>query len=1109
MIVPPINLLASNHETQQGTITVKGTVSDKQGEPLIGVSVSVKGTTQGTLTDLDGQYSIDAAPGALLSFAYIGYTTQDISVGSDRTINVVLQEDNQVLDEVVVVGYGIQKKVNLTGSVASIDNKEIASRPITNVSSALGGLAAGVVVNQTSGSPTEDGAKIRVRGTGTLNNSEALVIVDGIEGSMDAVNPQDIESISILKDAASSAIYGSRAANGVVLITTKRGSVGKNVISFNATLSVAKPTKKHDFVTDYATYMQYVNEGAANLGNSQAFPQSDIDAWNYAKQNPNEINEWGYPLWLVYPNTDWGSEAFETKVIQNYNLSASGGTEKLKYNLSLGYLNNPGVMVNTGIERYQARINLESKLTNFLTVGTQTFFSTQKQDIGNVDNAINYLRQTTPGYTNKPYDGKMQAPSSSSESTMANGVYDWLTRLGGNDRVNRINTTWFAKFDILKGLNFETKVNYQRRNKEKNVYPTPWERWNFATGTLVSEKGSPETYETTYMYEKDYMITVDNVLRYSTTIAKDHDISALVGHNEYYKKYYDFSSTKRGLIDGSLHSNDMANQVVQAEGREYDFGMRSFFGRLNYAYKSKYLFEANIRRDGSSRFAKDSRWGSFPSFSVAWRLSEEDFVGDSFRDLFQNFKLKASWGKLGNSITKLGESTRTTTGGITKINEKEEYYAYSNSYTNKDSYYSFGGNSAQSLIIKLLGNPDLKWEATRVLNFGLEAATLNNRLTVELEYYDRYTDGILNTIEIPGVMGTKDSPIFNLAEVSNKGIEMSATWRDNIQDFSYSIGSNVSYNKNRVEKYNGAFEAGWTTDTSGNRVWTTNIGKTGKSLENGTAYIVEGHEIGEYYVRKRYKGDGTYFDSNGNVNPNGGPKNGMIRTKEDYEWVKAMQAAGHKFSPNNTLGDPNNSKTYSQLYYGDFIYADLNGDGIYGDSYDREFMKASTLPKWSLGINLSAAYKGFDFSMLWSGNFGGKLYGRNVGINTNRLIQGNEIGLDVANDHYFFDPNNPEDTRTNLNGKYPRLKYGNDAVNEAANDFWIHSASYFRMKNVQLGYTLPKSLTNKFSASLVRLYVSGENLLTISPFPGIDPETQKMSGYPTMKQIAFGLNINF
>lgn len=1090
IIVPSVNLFAATNELQQGIINVKGTITDITGEPLPGVSVVVKGTTTGTMTDVDGHYSINVPNNqSILVISFVGFKPQEHNVGNRTTIDCVLEDALQELDEVVVVGYGVQKKVNMTGSVSSISEKELASRPITNVSSALGGLAAGVVVNQSSGHPSNDGAKIRVRGTGTLNNSDALVIVDGIEGNMDAVNPQDIESISILKDAASSAIYGSRAANGVVLITTKKGAAGKNTISFSSTLSIAKPTKTHEFVTDYASYMKYSNEGAFNMGNVDVFPQSDIDAWTYAKENPNELNEYGYPLWLVYPNTDWGSAAFQTKVIQNYNLSASGGTDKLKYNLSLGYLNNPGIMVNTGIEKYQGRINVESKLTSFLTVGTQTFFSTQKQDIGNVDNAFNYLSQTTPGYYHKPYDGFMQQPSSSSESAMANAVYDWLTRVGGDDKVNRINTTWYAKFDIMKGLNFETKVNYQRRNREKNTYTDPWRKKNFATG-VEDPPVSPESMTTKKEYDRDYMVTTDNVLRYNITIDTDHDIAALIGHNEYYFNYNKFTATKKGLIDNELNSFDSANEVTEATGNKYDYGMRSFFGRINYAYKSKYLFEANMRRDGSTRFAKDARWGNFPSFSVGWRISEEDFVGANFKDLFQNFKLKASWGKLGNSITKYGD--------------RNIYYGYMNTYT-KDtgigSNYSFGGNPVIGLIIKDLGNSDLKWESTRVLNFGLEAITLDGRLSVEAEYYDKYTDGILTGMDLIGVLGTKNTPIMNMAEVSNKGFEVTLNWRDNIQDFVYSVGTNISYNKNRVEKYKGSYEAGWTTDASGNRVWTSNIGQAAVTREDG--YVIEGREIGEFYVRKLYRGDGTYFDSNGNVNPNGGPTNGMIRTKEDYEWVKAMKAAGYKFSPENKTDKK------SELYYGDLLYDDLNGDGTYGDSYDREFTKTSTLPKWSLGVNVSAAYKGFDFSMIWSGNFGAKIYGRRVGINTNRLIQGNEIGLDVAKNHYFYNPDDEADPRTNLNGKWPRLKYGNDAINEAVSEFWIQNGNYFRMKNIQLGYTLPKSITNKIGAGLVRVYVSGENLLTISPFSGIDPETQKMSGYPTMKQMAFGLNVNF
>lgn len=1104
LAVMPMSTYASQYETQQGAVTIKGTVTDKQGEALIGVSVSVKGTTQGTLTDLDGGYSIDVAPGATLSFIYVGYTPQNVTVGSDRTINIVLEEDNQVLEEVVVVGYGVQKKVNLTGSVSAISNKELESRPITNVSSALGGLAAGVQVSQTSGHPSDDGAKIRVRGTGTLNNSDALIIIDGIVSeTMDALNPQDIENISILKDAASSAIYGSRAANGVVLVTTKKGSRGKNVISFGATLSIAEPTKRNKFITDYADYMRLMNESYENVGNTRPlFPDSDIEAWEYAKAHPNELNDAGYPLWAVYPNVDQAKEALERNVIQSYNIGASGGTDKLNYNLSLGYLNNPGIMSNTGIERYQGRINIDSKLTNFLTVGTQTFFSTQDNDIGNVKDAFNYFRQSTPGYLGKPYDGKLQYPSSDSESSMANLAYDWLNRKDGNDRVNRLNTTWYARFDLLKGLTLESKVNYQRMNREKNDYPTPFERWNFSTGLLVTPIPSPETFESTYSYEKEYTITTDNVLRYITTINKDHDIAALVGHNEYYFNHNEYSATMKGLVDKDLHRFNNANEVLKASGTEWDNAMRSFFGRVNYAYKSKYLLEANVRYDGSSRFSKDSRWGSFPSFSGAWRISEEDFVGERFKEIFQNMKLRASWGKLGNSVT--------------QRKDKDKFYAYMNSYTNiadsdtgnNGTYYSFNGKPVTGMVVRDLGNIDLKWETTRVLDFALEFTTLNGRASFEFDYYDRYTDGILFPPSLSSVLGWKNAPIMNLAEVSNRGFEITANWRDNIGDFSYSVGANVSYNKNRVEKYKGSFTQGWVTDDSGKQVWKSNFDQAATSVNNddNKGYIVEGQEIGVQYVRKLHSGRGDYFNSDGSVNINGGPSDGMIRTEEDMKWVQAMKAAGYKFSPQNTVGSPTSKK---QLYYGDFIYADLNGDGIYGDSYDRDFIKASTMPKWNLGINLNAAYKGFDFSMIWSGSFGGKIYGQNAGIYGNQTYTGSQIPKLVADDHYYYDPENPSDSRTNIYGKFPRLKWDGDNTNTQRSEFWIHSTSYLRMKNIQLGYTLPKSITSKFGAGLVRFYISGENLLTISSFEGIDPETQQMSQYPTLKQMAFGLNVNF
>lgn len=404
---------------QQASVPVSDVVTDPSGEPIIGANVVEKGTLNGTVTDFDGRFTLDVKNGeAILVVSYIGYTEQEVRVNNQRELRIQLKEDNQLIEEVVVVGYGVQKKVNMTGSISTVGAKSIEARPVTNVSTSLAGLASGVRVNQLSGRPGDDSANIRVRGQGTLNdrNSSALVIIDGIEGTLDALNPSDIAEISILKDAASSSIYGARAANGVILVTTKSGSVGKLRISFSGTLSLAQPTRVPEFVSDYARYMELFNESMQNVGQTGNFTQTEIDLWRDAAKNPKAIAKSGYPNYVAYPNTDWADALFENNVVQQYNLSVTGGSETSKYVLSAGYLNNPGIIANTGTERYQFCVNLESTFAKVLTLGTHTFMSIQDNQMGQTeDQLFNYLSQKTPGLYAYKYDGYWAAPSSSAE----------------------------------------------------------------------------------------------------------------------------------------------------------------------------------------------------------------------------------------------------------------------------------------------------------------------------------------------------------------------------------------------------------------------------------------------------------------------------------------------------------------------------------------------------------------------------------------------------------------------------------------------------------------------------------------------------------------------
>ncbi|MCZ4245528.1 SusC/RagA family TonB-linked outer membrane protein [Pedobacter punctiformis] len=1075
-----LNLMALTAFGQ--SIKISGTVKDAQGGSLPGVSVTVKGTSVAVVTGGDGKYTI-GVPSAqsTLVFTYIGYDTKEILAGNATTLNVTLQEQNNSLNDVVVVGYGVQKKVNVIGSVSTIDAKAIENRPVTNLSSSLGGLSSGVFVRQSSGKPGSDGATIRIRGTGTLNNNNSLVVVDGIIGSMDAVNPNDVESVSILKDAAAASIYGSLAANGVILITTKRGNTGKTTVSYSGLASIARPANLPTFISDYITHMNLVNEGYRNLGQNPIYTDATIAQWATANADPNGLTPQGVPNYIAYPNTNWGDVIFENNVVQQHNISLNGGSENTKYLLSAMYLNNPGTMANTGSDKYSLRINLESKVAKFLTVGTQTFASMQTYGLANTDNAFNFLRQTTPGVY-PVWDGKFGFPAAAEESSTANNISSYLYSTGGDDKETRINTTVFAKFDILKGLNFETRFNYQTRQEEFNNHSITNERWNFATNTLKTAKTTPDQLSTTYGFNKNYGMTIDNILKYNTTIAKDHDISALAGYNQYYYNYYNFGATKKGLIDETITVLTPATTITSATGGEYDYAMRSVFGRLNYAYKSRYLLEGVFRYDGSSKFAEGRRWGFFPAFSAGWRVSQEPFMS-GLNDYVGNLKLRASWGKTGNNVM----NTDASLGN----------YDYQALYGSTN--YSYNGIQSNGLVSTKFANPFLVWETTTTTNIGLDGNLFHGKMNFEIDLYRKYTDGILFTPTIPLTTGTATAATQNIAEVSNKGLEVTLGYNGKIGEFKYGVSGNFAYNFNRVTKYKGTYQAGYTTDALGNRVYKTNLGSVSSG---GTNRVLEGHEINEYYLQKVYKGDGNYF-TDGKVNINGGPKDGMIRTPDDMAWLNAMIAAGYSFQPTGGVGK-------TKTYYGDLIYADNNGDGLYGNDVDAQFMNKSSTPRFNYGFSMNLSYKNVDLSMLWSGSAGMWYYWNSTGYNNSIVSLGNAVSTLIANDHYYYNDANPNDPANNITAKYPRLKNTTDAQNAAvASDFYLYNASYLKLKNLQIGYTLPEKISKKAAMSRARIFLSGENLFTITNYPGLDPEIGAGVSYPTMRQYSLGLNVTF
>ena len=1068
--------IAQNH-------LIKGRVTDESQEPLAGASVSVLNSTRGEITDIDGNYEIRAAEGETLVFSFLGFETKNVVVDSRAVINVTLAQETNALNELVVVGYGVQKKVNVTGAVASVDYaNEVKSRPVTSTAQVLQGVSPGVQVSQASGQPGSEDVTIRVRGIGTLNSASPLIIVDGFEGTIANVNPDDILSVSILKDAASCAIYGNRGANGVVLVTTKTGGEGEKgrfSISYNGMMAINEPASKFEVISNYADYMAIINESADNIGAVAPFSQAMIDLWREKEKDPNGIADSGYPNYVAYPNTDWMDAIYKKGIYHKHNISANGSAGGTKYIISMSYIDNPGVIDNTGSKKFQLRTNVSSQITKWLEIGTKIWGYESDTEV--CDTYFGLMSRAVPGIY-PYYDGKygwMENPEQSSDSR--NNLY-FFNRMGGGTKTHYVNAIAFANVKLPLDIRYNASFNYSRTGSETRTNRMLCNAFSFREGKDTYFYDNLDNLALMRKYRQAYRWTFQNNLSWARTFAQKHDVSAMVGFEAMYSNEINEGLTKKRLDNDQLTELNNALDVDPKDvtGVQTDFASASVFGRVTYAYDSRYLFEANLRYDGSSRFARQSRWGLFPSISAGWRISEEQFMKNSGID---NLKLRASWGKLGNN----------------SIGNYDWQSTYATGYQ-----YSYG-NKLSSGMVSTLSNEALTWETTTSTDVGLEFGVFNNRLTFETDFYNKVTDGILYKAPVYATIGNKGAPYQNLCEVTNRGVELALGWKDDVKGFHYGIRGNFTYNRNEVSKYKGALEAGWVTDENGHRSYVSNIGDVTTTVD-GARRVMEGKLINEHYLLNLYSGDGSHFFADGSVNPNGGPKDGMIRTPEDMAWLEAMVSAGNTFLPNKTIDK-------AGIWYGDYIYADVNGDGVYGDANDYMFQGTSQTPKFYYGLQLELGWKGIDFSMLWNGAGGSAAYWRYVGFNAYSTNSKFTLPKKIAYDHYFYDPMNPDDPRTNTTSKHGRLTMNYGSEQNGANAYstlFLYKTDYLRLKNITLGYTFPEKWMRKAHISSLRVFFSGENLLTLTDWPGMDPEiTDKMNYYALLRQYSFGLSIKF
>ncbi len=766
---------------------ITGTVTDTAGEPVTGAVISVNGKPEvSAMADIDGAFSIKIdSRDSKLNISAVGYYPASVNVSKSKdTVDAVLKSSMSQLDEVIVVGYATQKKVDLTGAVSSVSTGALEDRPVTNVTNALAGLAAGLTVTNSGGNtPGYESQSILVRGQGTLNNSAPLVVVDGMTGiALSDINPQDIENISILKDAASAAIYGSRAANGVILITTRHGSERAPRVTYSGNVSFETVAKRLNLVTDYADFMEIQNAALIVNGQAPRFSQGKIDEWrNDAGRNPT-----------IYPNTDWQNHIYRNpSVVQNHNLTVTGGTANVDYNLSFGYINNPGMIYYTDYERYQLRSNINVRIKPWLSIGTNLFgfldsnnpSSENAAEGGDVifgSGAFN----TVPGMT--LYDpatglyGGIQNPEEENVSNFNPYRRQWFYDTDYPTKTKRGVMKLYAELRPVKGLTVRGSFacNYWERNVEQHLTDRNLYRFTF-DGPVLLRDGSVRTYIRRYNY-KNFFRSSELTADYSINISR-LNATLLAGMSQEYNKYDQDYYIKYDLVDPSLGAIDAGMTNGTITGNYNEWAMRSYFGRLNLNWDNKYLLEANLRADGSSKFAPGHRWGYFPSVSAGWRISQEHFM-EGAASWLDHLKLRASYGSLGNNAT-------------------TSYYMYQSLFATAN--YILNGNIAGGLAQTVLANPNLTWEKTYMTNIGLDFAFLHNRLTGSVDIYNKDTKGILISLPAPLEHGTSIVPNRNAGEVNNKGFELDINWSDRIGRVTYNVGFNMGFVNNKVTKFQG------------------------------------------------------------------------------------------------------------------------------------------------------------------------------------------------------------------------------------------------------------------------------------------------------------------
>ncbi|MFT3738393.1 MAG: TonB-dependent receptor [Breznakibacter sp.] len=1050
------SLFALSTHSQPAMCTVTGLVTDAAGQPVPGVNVSVQGTpAHGTVTDMQGRYLLANVPeGAVLLFSFIGFEPHREAVGIRTAIDVALREAAVGLDEVVAVGFGTQKKVNLTGSVGSLEGEALEQRPVRQTAQMLQGLVPGLIVTQSSGGSLESSPGISIRGTGTIGEGSTgspLVLIDGVEGDLNAINPQDIEAISVLKDAASSALYGSRAPFGVILVTTRQGKAGKAHATYQNSFRWNAPINMPHMMDSY-TFALYFNDANTNGGSGPFFSdghlQRILDYQNGTLKasvpvNPNNPQYWADGYAYGNANTDWYDALYRDHAFaQEHNVSVSGGNEGVRYYFSGNYLDQNGLMVfnQDAFDRYTLTSKINARLGNMAEFATSTRFV--REDFGRPSSLSDSFFQdlARQGWPTLPlYDPNGHLYSSPSPALNL--------RDGGRDKSQKDWLTQQVQLVLTpaEGLKLTGELNYRTM--------TRFRHWDVLQTYNHDVDGSPYVYRSdSHVYEYGYKENFLNPNLYAGygKEVKGHAFKLLAGFQSEELHYRDLSARRDGIVVASITAlnatsgTDANGNTVAPEvsGQYQEWATAGFFGRLNYDYMGRYLFEANLRYDGTSRYREDKRWNWFPSASAGWNLAREGFW-EPWQHVVPTLKLRASYGQLGNQNTDNWYPTYPTMPVGTA-----------------DGAWLTGGVKPNTSSAPGLVSQRLSWERVRNWNVGLDVGAFGNRLTGSLDRFVRYTDDMIGPApELPALLGTS-VPKTNNTDLKTYGFELSLQWRDKLANgLGYRVGAQLSDSQTEITRYPNA---------------TGNLGTYRK-----------GQKLGEIW---------------------GYETAGIARTQAAMDTHLASLPNGGQ----NALG--------SQWEAGDIMYRDLNGDGCIdngaytlADHGDLKIIGNST-PRYLFSVELGADYKGFDLRAFFQGVLKRDYFQNSYyfwGAYSGGIWW--STGFEEHKDYFRDDASHP--LGQNLDAYYPRPLFGN-AKNQQAQTRYLQDASYLRLKNLQLGYTLPKHLSARLKAESLRVYVSGENLHTWTRMSGIfDPETigggSGGNVYPLSRVLAVGISVGF